>query len=232
MTMPDATFTIRNPEAVMQTRTRLASRLAGFRHNRKGVAAVEFAMLLPFILLVYFGTVETTQAVMASRKATIAARTIADLVAQQANGTSLTDAQANEVLSSASSIMSPFASTKLAVTVSSINIATNATTGIVEAKPIWTLTANGGVARPCQVLTSVSNTTTPTSTNLPSGIYTPGPVVVADVVFTYQPTFGSSLLNTQTGLSGVLTSRHTVYIRPRASSVAIPYSGSQATQCP
>jgi Flp pilus assembly protein TadG len=211
----------------------LAARVRGLRHDGRGVAAVEFAALLPFMLAIYFGSTELTQALMASRKATIASRAISDLVAQQQNNTTLTDTQVNEVLNAATAIMSPFSSTNLKVTITSVEFVVNAgATYGYDAKPRWTIVANGGAARPCQKLTPVANNTTPTVSTLPSGIYANGSVIIADVVYTYTPTFGSSLFNTQQGLLNSITYRHTTYMRPRSATGVIPYSGTMGTVCP
>lgn len=52
------------------------------KNDKKGVAAVEFALIAPVMLLMLFGSVEVSQAVTIDRKVTQAASTVADLVAQ------------------------------------------------------------------------------------------------------------------------------------------------------
>lgn len=58
-------------------------RLLRFIADRRGVAASEFALILPVLVLLLFGTVEIGNAVLLDRKVTAAAQTAADLVAQQ-----------------------------------------------------------------------------------------------------------------------------------------------------
>ena len=55
--------------------------------ERRGVSAVEFALLLPFMLTLYLGGTEITQAITIKRKTTIVTRTIGDFVAQAAQST-------------------------------------------------------------------------------------------------------------------------------------------------
>ena len=53
-----------------------------FRKDRRGVAAVEFALIAPAMVLLYCGLVELCQAVIAERKANHVASAIGDLVTQ------------------------------------------------------------------------------------------------------------------------------------------------------
>ena len=56
-----------------------------FLKNDKGVAAIEMAFIMPFMLLLYFGLVDITVLISMNRKITSAASTTADLVTQQRN---------------------------------------------------------------------------------------------------------------------------------------------------
>lgn len=58
-----------------------------FRRDRSGVAAVEFAFLMPVLLCIYFGSVELMQAIDTNRKLSRASAQIADLVSQSINYT-------------------------------------------------------------------------------------------------------------------------------------------------
>ena len=90
------------------TRTVMMVLPAEHTSARDGVAAVEFALILPLMLLLYLGSAETTQSVMASRKAAVAARTLTDLVSQQSANTNMTDAVMADIFNAASAIMQPF----------------------------------------------------------------------------------------------------------------------------
>ena len=54
-----------------------------FRDCTRGVAAVEFALLSPLLLLIYIGTVEYSLAISIDRKLSRSASAIADLITQQ-----------------------------------------------------------------------------------------------------------------------------------------------------
>lgn len=64
-------------------RRRAAISLARFLKSRDGLAAVEFAFIAPIMVLLFFGVLEGSSAYSASRKALLAANTLADLVAQE-----------------------------------------------------------------------------------------------------------------------------------------------------
>lgn len=57
-------------------------RLRFFWQDRQGLAAIEFALIAPVMMLIYFGLVEFCQAYMASRRAGHTASIVADMVAQ------------------------------------------------------------------------------------------------------------------------------------------------------
>ncbi|MCI5045557.1 MAG: pilus assembly protein [Aquisalinus sp.] len=57
--------------------------LKNFRKSQDGVAAVEFAMVLPLVGMLFFGIVEFSDAMAANRKAEHATTMLVDLVAQE-----------------------------------------------------------------------------------------------------------------------------------------------------
>lgn len=79
--------------------------LAGFWRDRRGVSAVEFALIAPVLVIFYCGLAELTQAMMAQRRLSNIASSIGDLVAQNAQ---LTDARRTDVFTIGSTIMAPF----------------------------------------------------------------------------------------------------------------------------
>jgi Flp pilus assembly protein TadG len=62
----------------------LRMRLAAVRffNDARGIAATEFAMIVPIMLAMFFGTVEVSSGVAVDRKVTLDARTLADLTSQ------------------------------------------------------------------------------------------------------------------------------------------------------
>jgi Flp pilus assembly protein TadG len=64
----------------MWFRARLSA--AGLLKDRSGIAATEFAVIVPMMLVMFFGTVEFSSGVAIDRKVTLIARTLADLTSQ------------------------------------------------------------------------------------------------------------------------------------------------------
>lgn len=92
--------------------------LAGFSRDRRGVSAVEFALIAPIIIFFYFGMAEFCQAFMAQKRMGHSASMVADLVAQ--SQTALSQDQIDQVLDIGELIMKPFSADSLAIQVSSV----------------------------------------------------------------------------------------------------------------
>ena len=61
----------------------LATLSRKFRECRSGLAAVEFAFILPVMLVLFLGVVESSDALSQSRRVSLAVNTLADLAAQE-----------------------------------------------------------------------------------------------------------------------------------------------------
>ncbi|MEZ5922546.1 MAG: TadE/TadG family type IV pilus assembly protein [Parvularculaceae bacterium] len=70
---------------------------------RKGVAAVEFAFIAPVMIVLFFGVIEGSAALSASRKTLLASTTLADLVAQE---TEVKKSDLDDLFTGAKSIIS------------------------------------------------------------------------------------------------------------------------------
>src|SRR5262245_29539500 len=114
---------------------RLPPVLARFASDRRGVSAVEFAMLLPLMMTLYLGAVEISQGVGISRKVTLTTRTVADLASQVA---SIANSDMTNMLNASASVIQPYDSSKLKVVVSAVTVDAN---GV--AKVAWSDTLNG-----------------------------------------------------------------------------------------
>ena len=195
---------------------------AGWRRAARdtaGIAATEFALILPLMLTLYLGSTELTQGVMASRKMTLVSRTISDLAAQQASGVDMTDATMTSIFAAATAIMSPFDTSTLKMAISAVQFVANGTPGATvangyEAKVRWSKTSGGATARTCAKLTPVANSTAPTLTTLPTGLFSAGSLIIADVSYTYTPSFGGALL-AWSSTDSIVAMKNTTYMRPR-----------------
>ena len=94
------------------------SRLAGFWRDRRGVSAVEFALIAPVMVIFYCGMAEAIQAMMAQRRVSNIAASIGDLVAQNAQ---LSDTKAADIFAIGNAIMAPFPTTGLRMCLVSVS---------------------------------------------------------------------------------------------------------------
>src|SRR5262245_62437188 len=92
---------------VMQAR--LQRRLRQIGRDQRGVSAIEFAMLAPLMIALYFGVVEISQGVAIDRKVMLSARTVADLVSQQLNN--ISKAEIDNLTLAAISVTEPYPTT-------------------------------------------------------------------------------------------------------------------------
>lgn len=166
-------------------------RLSEFTRDKRGVSAVEFAMLLPLMLTLYLGGVEVSQGISIDRKVTLTARTVADLVAQVA---SIDTAGINAALGASTAVMAPYPDSSVKVTVSVIDIDANG-----NAKIKWSATKNG-TARAVG-----SSVTLPAALNVPSTS-----LVWGEASYTYQPSIGYVV-------TGTMNLSDQIYMRPRLS---------------
>lgn len=90
-----------------------------FWRDRRGLAAVEFAFILPLMLVLFFAMVETTNGVAIDRKVTLTARTLSDIVSQTMSVTDLDIA--NSFLAS-SAILQPYSSGPVQAVISEVKI--------------------------------------------------------------------------------------------------------------
>src|SRR5436190_19486601 len=114
---------------MMSTRECLFRHVGRLAHDQRGISAVEFAMLLPLMLTLYLGAVEISQGVGIDRKVTLTTRTVADLASQVS---SINNADMTNLLNASASVILPYDTTKLKVTVSDITIDSNGTAKIVS----------------------------------------------------------------------------------------------------
>lgn len=174
-----------------------AQRLARFRRDAGGVAAIEFAMILPLLITLYFGLTELVRAIDTGRKTTLYARTIADLSGRATNGSPTTTDMA-AIVNAAGSIMRPYPTSNLQVAIHAMGVESisGALYGGVcssypqNARPVLTLNGNSGLPA------------TPATFQYDGARY-----VLAEVTVSYAPIIGSKLYQTIFGARGLVFSR-------------------------
>jgi Flp pilus assembly protein TadG len=87
--------------------------LIRLRKDQSGVAALEVAFIMPFLLLLYFGLVDLTAMISLNRKVTYASSVVADLVTQ--NDTTVTSASIDDYFSAAALVMKPTPMTNIRI---------------------------------------------------------------------------------------------------------------------
>jgi Flp pilus assembly protein TadG len=93
--------------------------LKRFFRSRSGSAAVEFAFVAPIVLVLYFGMVEATRAMLADGRVSHVATAVGDLVTQEQT---LTAAQVTDIFTISTAILRPLPTDKLGIRVTAIQI--------------------------------------------------------------------------------------------------------------
>lgn len=142
--------------------------------DTRGVAAVEFALLAPLMLVLYFGMVELCQGYMAQKRADHVASMVADLAAQESD---VTKAELADYFAIGDLIMKPFSSATLKQRVSSVT-RISSTTYRVD----WSQTK--GMTQPLQA----------SQAGIPSNMLANGEsVIIGESFYTYDSVFKSFL---------------------------------------
>jgi len=95
----------------------LIIKLRSLPADTRGVSAVEFALIVPFMIAVWMGSVELATLELVSRKVSVAAQTVADLVAQEEKVT--TDSLEN-IIGVGRQILAPFPTKTLSIQIISV----------------------------------------------------------------------------------------------------------------
>jgi Flp pilus assembly protein TadG len=114
--------------------------LARFARARGGLAAIEFALLLPFMAVMYLGTFEIVQAISVKRQVTLTASTLANIVTQYTNVDESADWP--NIYTAAATVLTPFSTANAGVTISIVEI-NPAGTATVQ----WSMAGYNGTAR-------------------------------------------------------------------------------------
>jgi Flp pilus assembly protein TadG len=117
----------------------IAALMRRLRGARSGIAMVEFAMLVPILIIFYFGAIEVTQSVTAKRKLNLVSETVGDLTAR--NDT-ISLSTLNDIFGASSTIMNPVDTTNLSIRVSSVIVSPTGTTCVD-----WSQVSGTGLAK-------------------------------------------------------------------------------------
>jgi Flp pilus assembly protein TadG len=182
---------------------KLASLRSSFKDDDKGLAAIEFGFIVPFMFIMFFGLVDLTNFITVARKATNSAAVVADLVAQ--NNVAITPATMDDYMKAVMMIHSEFNNNSALIKVEVAQYRPNAavTAGVSRR---WNYSWGSGPAcSPAAV-----------STTGFGGLVTAGnDLIVARVCFQHRPLFGTFGNNTLIGAS-LYNIAETTVTRPRS----------------
>ena len=163
------------------------------RRDIRGVSALEFALVFPLMITLYFGVIEFSQVINADRRTTSAASAAADLVAQVSL---INEEEMRNVFDAASKIMAPYDDEKLKIVVTAVTVDDD---------------GNATVAWSCGRKTSAraedSTVTLPTALAVPDSS-----LVMAETTYNRD-----SIVNAYFG-NASYTLSDTTYFRPRVSN--------------
>jgi Flp pilus assembly protein TadG len=163
--------------------------------DRRGVSAIEFALLAPALILLYVASVELGNALTISRRASAVASTATDLTAQVKT---VATADLQDITSAATSILAPYSTTPLKIVLTSVVADQNN-----PPRVCWSYATNGGTALAKGAVVS-----------LPAGLtQANSSVIMAKVTYAFTPLLGL----TEVWSPGPINMTRTFYARPRKS---------------
>lgn len=181
------------------------------------VAALEFAMIMPVLLLLFLGSFDAGNAIVVYAKVRAATYSLAAITNQYGDGLNpnypaISTTTMTTITSAATAILAPYPSSSATVVISQIK-ATSATVAVVS----WSYAVNGTALAPNTPYTGLP---TNFAANTCSGTY-PCYAIFAQVSDPYTPMFGAFL-------TGPITLSDSLYTTPRVST-CVQYNGTPST---
>ena len=205
--------------------SRLPRAVAGFARDRRGLAAVEFALVVPLMLVLFFGALEFSSDVAVDRKVTLVARTLSDLTTQLKEDR-LTDDELKNFFAASASILTPYSVSPMEPTLSEVYIDDKKIAKIQWSKSATIAMVSGAP----QATLKDSQRKKGDTVTVPAGLLVPKTYLIwSEVSYTYVPAVGYVMAKT-----GV-TLRDQTYTRPRQSLCVVypaPAAGAVLPECP
>jgi Flp pilus assembly protein TadG len=180
--------------------------------DAKAVAAVEFAMVVPFMLLLFVGGVELSSGMAINVKVTEATHSVADMVSQN---TQISVAQMQNILGASAAIMAPYPVTNGTNSLITVTVSGISTDSSGNATVQWSQSYNGttfGTGRP--VSQAISLPSSLTQNNQANNVS----FILGEASYAYTPNLGYTI-------TGTVTPQDSYYLFPRCSTnnSAFPY---------
>ncbi|AZO05311.1 pilus assembly protein [Mesorhizobium sp. M2A.F.Ca.ET.037.01.1.1] len=109
----------------------IVARASRFGRDRRGVAAIEFALIVPVLLIMYFITMEASQAIETSKKVSRIGSMVADLVTQQ---TAVVKANLDAIMKIGSTTLLPYNRSDPKIIITAIQMSDQASPTV---KVVW-----------------------------------------------------------------------------------------------
>ena len=186
-------------------RTNPWHRLTAFARAERGLAVVEFALILPVMMTLFYGTIEVTRYILITQKVEKLAHSIADVTSQEQTASA---AVLNQALAATSDIMSPYTmTTNGTVFITSLYRAPNTTDATVN----WRYQGGGGLPETSRL---GAQGTVPT---VPGGFTFDERenIVAAEVFFRFSPLISSQFF-------GTTTIYRSAFYKPRLGALLTP----------
>ncbi len=208
-----------------------------FTRDESGIAIVEFALILPIMLMVFLGLVEASRGIAVASTVDHIAHVVADLTGQKLDGgdnpgqAAVNDADLGYVVNAAKAMLAPLSSTSLKIVISEVRISKIA--GAYRARVQWSLNWKDN-ARPCFVnltpstASSFNNIAPQFLTNADSTSY----VIIADVSYSYSPGVHFKILDWNSPPTWTLQSTSYAPLRNTYAPPHIQYKATKGVSCP
>ena len=184
--------------------------------DRSGVATIEFALIVPILLVIFFGSYETANLILAYMKLEDAAETAADLVAQAKVNDVLQSTDFTNFTNAAEQVLSPLPTSGSQLQIAYASVTYSTGSPVID----WHVEVNGASA-----LTINNISTSQDLANL--GSETTGStdsVVIAQLTYAYTSSFSHVL-------ASAYTLSETAYNRPRYVNCVATYLNTGSV-CP
>lgn len=202
---------------------RLRALARRFARGERGVAAVEFALMVPAMMTVWVGMVVATDALTADKKVTLLARTLADMTTQMQ---AVSQSDMDSIFAATASTLWPHPIDKIGLRVISIDI-----DGAGKAFVDWSVVPSDTTLRGSY--TALNRCTE--YTKLPAGLKVARTsVVLAEVAMTYEASVATQIVDELfkgSAVAGAMSLGDSLYMRPRQST-KVTFNPPPGSNCP
>ncbi len=177
-----------------------------FVDSTRAVAAIEFAMIMPILLLLFLGTFDAGNAISVYTRVRSATYALGAITNQYGIGNSaISTSTMSSITGAVTAILAPYSSSPIVLVISQIK-ATSATAAVVS----WSYSVGGSAFTQGASFTGLPSNFAQNSCNSTYPCY----AIYAEVSYTFTPSFGAFL-------TGPITLSDSIYTTPRVSTCVV-----------